>query len=376
MTPQHGESPTTPVASKDLYPETGFINNGSGSEDGTAATDEICTPLTPSSPNNLYDSPSFVLPEIGEDDYPDDDDDNQTHASTKSRMSAAFVQFSPSIQGADQESDLVQMGLNTVDAANKPSHIECVTTINFLSDPNQQQQQAPPMPIQVTVASHRPSWKKPMKKTIMVEEVDRLEQQGLRGNHGNDNFSVRSAPSIVRRRNSLTNKMVPGRNQRDRAPNTGIPNQPHQIRPPGTLLPPGPPSRSMSMGPGNNTLRRLSSLPVQRRTSYMPAPVGPETGISSNSDHSSSSKASIRSTASAPVYQDSITAPQRSSGLGVKLTPKNVQTVTPSQTQRPARIESPRTDPAPKQKDKKGTYSQAQRPARAAPPRTDPAPKQ
>lgn len=129
------------------------------------------------------------------------------------------------------------------------------------------------------------------------------------------------------------------------------------------------------MGPGNNPLRRLSSLPVQRRTSYMPAPVGPETGISNNSDHSSSSKASIRSTASAPVYQDSITAPQRSE-LGLKLTPKHVQAVTPSQTQRPARIESPRTDPAPKQKDKKGTYSQAQRPARAASPRADPAPKQ
>jgi hypothetical protein len=190
MTPQE-QAPTTPVAtavSKDLLYERRLSNNGS--EDGTAATDEVSTPNN-SDPHVLYDndSPSFVLPEI-EEDYPDEDD--ETNISTVSRISAAFVQFSPSIAAsasADQESaenDLAHMGLSTVDAPNKPNFVQCVTSVNFLAEQestqqhhhhNQHNDNSPPMPIQVTVNSKLVSKrKKKISKKQQVKIVDTPEQ--------------------------------------------------------------------------------------------------------------------------------------------------------------------------------------------------------
>lgn len=281
-------APTTPVAStasKDCLYERRLSNNGS--EDGTAATDEVSTPNN-SDPHVLYDndSPSFVLPEI-EEDYQDEDD--ETNISTVSRISAAFVQFSPSIAAsasADQESaenDLAHMGLSTVDAPNKPNFVQCVTSVNFLAEQeatrhhNHQNDNSPPMPIQVTVNSKLVSKrKKKIVKRQQVKIVDTPEQlaqeqlassaSGGRIEDAEEIFSVRSDPLTRRRGSNL------GRNSMRRP----SPNPHHKslltkstsVTAPRTFPPP-PPSdtnESSSSPPPLQTPKRAISMPANHMT--------------------------------------------------------------------------------------------------------------
>lgn len=287
MTPQE-QAPTTPVAtavSKDLLYERRLSNNGS--EDGTAATDEVSTPNN-SDPHVLYDndSPSFVLPEI-EEDYPDEDD--ETNISTVSRISAAFVQFSPSIAAsasADQESaenDLAHMGLSTVDAPNKPNFVQCVTSVNFLAEQestqqhhhhNQHNDNSPPMPIQVTVNSKLVSKrKKKISKKQQVKIVDTpeqlLPQEQLAGcprgggvEDAEEIFSVRSDPLIRRRVSNLGRHSMrrpsPNHHQQSLLTKTASVSGPRTSPPP----PPSDNNESSSSPPPLQTPKRAISMPA------------------------------------------------------------------------------------------------------------------
>ena len=92
----------------------------------------------------------FVLPDIEEDEeyYDDDDDDSEddgTCMSSASRMSSPFIQFNPSISAAPaaepavdaddpDEIDYSLLGMQNIEAENKPELIACVNTVNALAD--------------------------------------------------------------------------------------------------------------------------------------------------------------------------------------------------------------------------------------------------
>jgi hypothetical protein len=222
-------SPTSSEQELDAFKQS-LSNHGSGSDYATDGTDDFSAqnnsdPLV----GSLYDSPTFVLPDIDE-LYGYDDD--QTNVSSMSRISAAFVQFSPAIP-PDQENDLARMGLSAVDAANVPNHVQCVTSVNFLSEtsqshpePHPNPQPLPPSQVQVTVMGKKKSrHKKTIDQLAIALSAEYPPCTGMGVNLGmgspdaddsKDVFSVRSEPFM--RRNSNSGKNPVERNQFQRAP--------------------------------------------------------------------------------------------------------------------------------------------------------------
>ena len=345
MTTQE-QAPTTPIASKQYFSERRLSSNGS--EDGTAATDEVSTPNN-SDPQVLYenDSPSFVLPDI-EEDYQDEDD--QTNISTVSRVSAAFVQFSPSIAAsasADQdnaENDLALMGLSTVAAPNKPNFVQCVTSVNFLAEQDSTQHQnqhqnrqhnSPPMPIQVTVNSKPvPKRKKKVKgQQVTISDIPEQQQQPQEqqasypgGEDAEDIFSVRSDPLVKRRNSNL------GRNSMRRASplqTTGPPSHHQQALLTKTasasgqrMSPPPPPSdNNDSSSPPLQMTKRAMSMPAHHMVPRH------DTGDPNNNDADSvTSDASRSSRASSVASGNSSASAPTSSSYERKSLPSQART--------------------------------------------------
>ena len=210
---QESKDPSSPIS---MSNETRKHGSTDYATDGT----DVSTPNN-SDPHVNFDSPNFILPEIDElANYCCDDE--ETQISSMSRMSAPFIQFSPSIQ-QDPASELTRMGLSTVEAANKPDHVECVTSVNFLSDEALQQQPLPTQPpMQVQVM--RKSRNRPQRKGSIGRAPVPLHRDKLPSDDSSDLFSVRSEPtSRLSLSMARASSMV---NQNQRAPLPGpIPKQ-------------------------------------------------------------------------------------------------------------------------------------------------------
>eukprot|EP00542_Grammatophora_oceanica_P017300 CAMPEP_0194048942 /NCGR_PEP_ID=MMETSP0009_2-20130614/29068_1 /TAXON_ID=210454 /ORGANISM="Grammatophora oceanica, Strain CCMP 410" /LENGTH=682 /DNA_ID=CAMNT_0038694977 /DNA_START=71 /DNA_END=2122 /DNA_ORIENTATION=+ len=94
--------------------------NGNGSEGGRGIE---------AMPNGERPS-GFVLPEVVE----EESDDDATYMSSMSRMSAAFVQFAPSIPFVE-DGGVESAGFQRIEAENKPALVECVAADNIYVDP-------------------------------------------------------------------------------------------------------------------------------------------------------------------------------------------------------------------------------------------------
>lgn len=288
----------------DLFKRSLSCNHGSGSDYATDGTDDISTqhnsdPLV----GSLYDSPTFVLPDIDE-LYGYEDD--ETNVSTMSRTSAAFVQFSPAIP-PDQESDLARMGLSTVDAANVPNYVQCVTSVNFLSEESQSQSQPlaqslPPSQVQVTVMGKKKSRRK--KSIDQVAFALSMEHTPCTGmglgtpdtDDSGDVFSVRSEPFM--RRNSNASKNPSERNQFQRAPSQAHPHAaiPSQVN--RKLSLPRIPPRKVDPPPA--PIQELVQVP--KRTSSLPSPTSSDADVCEEESVTSAvSRQSRMSISSAPA---------------------------------------------------------------------------
>ena len=254
--------------------------SASGSDYATDGTDDISTqnnsdPFVASG----FDSPTFVLPDIDElYDYQDD----QSNISTVSRISAAFVQFSPAIP-REQESEFARMGLSTVDAAYVPNYVQCVTSVNFLADVPQETS-PPPSQVQVTCMPRKKPTRKKRNSNSQIAFANSLEQTPCMGVPGSDDcsdlFSVRSEPYT--RRNS---------NQFQRAPKHADAAIPRQVTRKASL-------QGYSRGSAAET-PSLKKPP--RRISSLPIPTTPEADACDlESLTSEVSRQSRMSTASAP----------------------------------------------------------------------------
>jgi hypothetical protein len=309
MIPETMEDPTTPVPSHDSYPEERLKNMNS--PDGTAVTYQ-CTPHN-SDPSVLYDNDcaDFVLPEIEEDDC---DEDDETNISGVSRMSAAFIQFAPSMV-VENQSDLAAHGMNTISAPNQPNFVHCVTSVNFLVDPEQVAPISISMPTQISVNSRKVSVHKVKNKVDRVQNaiiaeppafIQEAQTYKPKMTDENELFSVRSEAN---RRSSGSSSR--GNNQFRRVPSQGLPaikSMPPSVAEPvpgKDSIPMGSshthaPMRIQSAQPSQGSLFNHSSSQVSMQLQSMQSNRPKEQDRSDQSVSSDSSRRSQLSRVSAP----------------------------------------------------------------------------